>query len=69
MLILQCNMFMYVLKPQSHTPLFATNANPLQLHHSPRVTILTFNLALLQYFCGNILWHGYTCCVVIDNST
>ena len=31
------------LNPKVDTPLFATNANPLQLCHSPRVKILAFN--------------------------
>ena len=31
------------LKPQSHTPLFAITAVPLQLYHCPREKILAFN--------------------------
>ena len=32
------------LNPKVDTPLFATNANPLQLYHYPRAKILAFNL-------------------------
>ena len=31
------------LNPKVDTPLFATNANPLQLYYSPRAKILVFN--------------------------
>ena len=33
----------YILNLKVDTPLFATNANPLQLCHSPRAKILAFN--------------------------
>ena len=35
------------LKPKVDAPLFAINANPLQLYHSPRAKILAFNLGIL----------------------
>ena len=36
-------MTLIVLNPKVNTPLFATNANPLQLYYSPRAKILAFN--------------------------
>ena len=35
---------LHVLNPQVDIPLFATNANPLQLYHSPRAKILAFKV-------------------------
>ena len=32
----------YILNPKVDIPPFATNANPLQLHHSPRAKIFAF---------------------------
>ena len=34
-------------------PLFATNANPLQLYHSPRANICAFNLLFCQLSTTN----------------
>ena len=35
-------LFLLQLKLKVDTPLFATNANPLQLYHSPRAKLLAF---------------------------
>ena len=35
------------LNPKVDIPLFATNANPLQLYHSPRATILPLGLTVI----------------------
>ena len=38
---------MELLNPKVDTPLFTTNANPLQLYHSPRMKILAFKALVI----------------------
>ena len=42
-----------ILNPKVDIPLFATNANPLQLYHSPRENICAFNLLFCQLSTTN----------------
>ena len=58
-----------LLNPRVDNPLFASNANPLQLYHSPRVKILAFeslgmhihnNLSLLKAQNAKFKLQGFT---------